>query len=452
MRDRTVLLTYATGPVAAVAIVWLQRADLIAPTPIWVLLLLLVSTSVTNLVARIVSEKFETTRARQHLRLAVSAATTAAVLYATGWGPVVVIAFCVGVADVMKSEGSTAWRPGLAWSVAALAVGETLVGLGWAPSFVSASASHAIAIVSVVCLGIVLHVLGVAARNAEDARDRIRVDREQFHDLIRHAADVIGLVSADGRIGYISPGIEKMLGISLSECIGSDFHSLMDGADRIAFNEMCRRLEPYRPESCEIRLQHRNGSPRRIATTVTLRSDGTTVVNLHDVTVQRELEDRLRHQAFVDALTGLPNRPGLIERIGLIANDGPLAVLFIDLDGFKEINDEFGHERGDQVLIEAARRIARSVPADTVVGRLGGDEFLAARVCTDEASTCEIARVIVNALQAPIDDLPDRRIGGSVGVAWNRDGEDLDSLIRRADAAMYQAKCADSEHIVIAAR
>ena len=446
------LLTYATGPVAAVAIVWLQRADLIAPTPIWVLLLLLVSTSITNLVARIVSEKFRTTRARQHLRLAVSAATTAAVLYATGWGPVVVIAFCVGVADVMKSEGSSAWRPGLIWCVAALLVGETLVGLGWAPSFVTASASHAIAIVSIVCLGIVLHVLGVAARNAEVARDRIRVDREQFHDLIRHAADVIGLVNAEGRVGYISPGIEKMLGVSLQECIGSDFHLLMDGADSIAFDEMCGRLEPYRPQSCEIRMQHRNGLQRRIATTVTLRSDGTTVVNLHDVTVQRELEDRLRHQAFVDALTGLPNRPGLIERIGLMWNDGRLAVFFIDLDGFKEINDEFGHQHGDKVLVEAAARIARSVPADTVVGRLGGDEFLAARVCTDETSTCDIAQAIVDALQAPLTDLPDRRIGASVGVAWSRAGEGLDTLIRRADAAMYEAKCSDVGHIVIAAQ
>src|SRR4029079_14210577 len=133
---------------------------------------------------------------------------------------------------------------------------------------------------------------------------------------------------------------------SLADCIGSDFVALMDGADRSAFNEMCSRLEPYRPESWEIRLQHGDGSPRRIATTLTLRSDGTTVVNLHDVTVQRELEDRLRHQAFVDALTGLPNRPGLIERIGLMATDGSLAVLFIDLDGFKEINDEFGHQHG----------------------------------------------------------------------------------------------------------
>jgi diguanylate cyclase (GGDEF)-like protein/PAS domain S-box-containing protein len=445
-----VLLTYATGPAAAVAIVWLQRADLIAPTPLWIVFALLVSTSLTNLAARIVSEKWQTTRARQHLRLAVSALTTAAVLYAAGWGPVVVIAFVVGVADVMKSEGSTAWLPGFGWCAVALAIGETLVALEWAPSLLRPAESHAVAIVALVCLGLVVHTLGVAARNAEVARERIRVDREQFHDLIRHGADVIGLVGADGRIKYINPGIERMLGIDLQDAIGSEFRSLMDGADRMAFDEMCGRLDLYRPESCEIRMQHRNGSARRISTTVTLRSDATTVVNLHDVTVQRELEDRLRHQAFVDALTGLPNRPGLIERIGLMSNDGPLAVLFVDLDGFKEINDEFGHERGDQVLIEAATRIARSVPADTVVGRLGGDEFLAARPYADEASTCDIARAIVDALRAPLVDLPDRRIGGSVGVAWSREGEDLDSLIRRADVAMYEAKCADSDHIVVA--
>jgi diguanylate cyclase (GGDEF)-like protein len=148
----------------------------------------------------------------------------------------------------------------------------------------------------------------------------------------------------------------------------------------------------------------------------------------------------------------LPNRHGLLDRLELMREKGPITVLFIDLDGFKEVNDELGHEAGDGVLVEAATRIACSIPADTVLGRLGGDEFLAACPGVDLEGASAIAHSILDALDGPWPVLRGLHIGASIGVAVNATGETLDCAIRRADAAMYEAKCFDgaSRRIVLA--
>jgi diguanylate cyclase (GGDEF)-like protein/PAS domain S-box-containing protein len=199
----------------------------------------------------------------------------------------------------------------------------------------------------------------------------------------------------------------------------------------------------------ELALRHRAGSTRLAAVTLTRRSDtrdGDVVVNIHDITTQRALEERLRHDALHDPVTGLANRTAFLDAVKRACaratrERSTLAVLYVDLDGFKRVNDSFGHEAGDRVLVATAELIASCVRAADVVARLGGDEFcvLLERVATlDE--TIEVAdRVIAT--------LAETRPGGadgvtaSIGIALNPAGDlSVSELLRRADEAMYDAK------------
>jgi diguanylate cyclase (GGDEF)-like protein len=173
----------------------------------------------------------------------------------------------------------------------------------------------------------------------------------------------------------------------------------------------------------------------------------------------RESEDELRHLALHDPLTGLANRTLFFERLtgAVDTHNGSghtLAVLFVDLDGFKQINDGFGHHAGDGVLVETARRLRRCVRAGDTVARLGGDEFaiLAERIAAP-ADAETVADHVVRALQAQFDMVTGRlaTITASVGVALREPGErSADDVLHSADAAMYAAKTSGKCRYLIA--
>ncbi|MCF6744027.1 diguanylate cyclase [Blastococcus sp. KM273128] len=174
------------------------------------------------------------------------------------------------------------------------------------------------------------------------------------------------------------------------------------------------------------------------------------VVTLSDVTEQRALEDALRDAALHDPLTGLPNRNLLLDRLDqtLAAAERarrPMAVLYCDLDGFKPVNDTAGHAAGDEVLVEAARRLAGAIRPGDTVARIGGDEFV---VLCPEAGSERAAQVIADRITAAFD-LPLRRANGdehavgiSIGVTLCGPGETPDSALAASDAAMYRVKAA----------
>jgi diguanylate cyclase (GGDEF)-like protein len=156
----------------------------------------------------------------------------------------------------------------------------------------------------------------------------------------------------------------------------------------------------------------------------------------------------LHHQARHDPLTGLPNRTVLAERIGTaLARSGRLAVLFIDLDGFKAVNDRLGHASGDQLLVAASRRLRAALrPSDTLI-RFAGDEFVVVSDdLPDGRSAGVVADRLLGALELPFAlDAGEARVAASIGIALGRvGGEDAEraaeELLRRADAAMYRAK------------
>ncbi len=168
------------------------------------------------------------------------------------------------------------------------------------------------------------------------------------------------------------------------------------------------------------------------------------------------LQDRLEHAAMHDDTTGLPNRRLLEERMdGARRTVGRvLAVLFVDLDGFKSVNDQLGHQVGDEVLREVASRLGLSVRDDDIVARFGGDEFIVVSEVADEAAALALAERVRVSISAPYDLLPDRlRLAASIGVSVasaDPSGIQPDALVRAADQAMYRAKYAGGNQVATA--
>jgi diguanylate cyclase (GGDEF)-like protein len=167
-----------------------------------------------------------------------------------------------------------------------------------------------------------------------------------------------------------------------------------------------------------------------------------------DITQKKESEQRLEHLAHHDALTDLPNRSLFRDRLQQAMrksrrDDQSLALLFIDLDRFKDVNDTFGHVTGDQLLIEAARRISACVRSSDTVARLGGDEFTVVLQGLESREAVErVARDVINALTAPfVLGQASASVSASIGIAiCPDDGEDPETLTQAADRAMYAAK------------
>jgi len=177
-------------------------------------------------------------------------------------------------------------------------------------------------------------------------------------------------------------------------------------------------------------------------------------VNFRDITERRAMEEQLRHHASHDGLTGLANRDLLfrcgttaMERLGVTT--GSVALLYCDLDGFKAINDSFGHGLGDQLLIDIARRIELTVRPQDVVARVGGDEFIVLADACDEAAALTIAERLMDAFRRPFE--PDGRpfdIGVSIGYVVTDRAVAAATLLSQADAAMYAAKAGGGNRIV----
>jgi diguanylate cyclase (GGDEF)-like protein len=166
-----------------------------------------------------------------------------------------------------------------------------------------------------------------------------------------------------------------------------------------------------------------------------------------DVTARKRTEAALARQALYDGLTGLANRTLLYDRldhtISIAAREGrPFALLVLDLDGFKQVNDQFGHLAGDRLLCEVAERLTSQLRAEDTVARLGGDEFAIVLPGADAEAAARVATVLAAGLDEPIDVGPRRvRVAASIGVAiFGPHGRDAESLMRCADTAMYACK------------
>jgi diguanylate cyclase (GGDEF)-like protein/PAS domain S-box-containing protein len=440
-------LPYLSTPVGIAGLWTLHALGVLGPTPLWVIMLLIGVTVAVGAVVEIAARHFLPPGPfRTHLRVAGATVCTTAVIYATGWGSVIAIGYVLAVIDGLRTEGSRAWRNGALWSLVTMACGELAIQIGVAPSILPMHVAHTVAAANAACLVIVLYSLGTTTAAAEKAQQDVADEREHFRSLVQHAADVIVVVDENMDITYVSPAVSGLLGYDPDECVGRPIGALLAPASTARDKGWAQQLEQAGGSiESELQVAHRDGTLRILEITSTLRPDGTIVGNLHDVTRQRALERQLRHQAEHDSLTGLMNRAALIDSVEQYTVDAvivnAISVLFVDLDGFKEVNDELGHERGDVVLIEAARRITAAVPEHALTGRLGGDEFLVVLPYTDNHDASLIASRILDALEAawPLPGSP--AISASIGVATTGEHpESVEDVLRRADEAMYDAK------------
>jgi len=285
------------------------------------------------------------------------------------------------------------------------------------------------------------------------SEERLRVAEERFRALVEQLPLVVYVDAIDDESSniYSSPQVEAMLGYPLDEWKRDRdlFVRILHPEDRETVLDAHRRAHEGDGLSLEYRLIARDGRVVWVhdeARTI-LAPSGVPVAlqgYLLDVTEKREAEERLRHQAFHDPLTGLPNRALFKQRVEeAIARSRPggpgVALLILDIDDFKTVNDRFGHMDADAVLYDVGSRLRVALPPTVTVARIGGDEFAALVESDDPAGDAgKAAGAVCEALRAPTQMAGvEIFVTASIGVAT---GDDVDGVFRRADLAMYRAK------------
>jgi diguanylate cyclase (GGDEF)-like protein/PAS domain S-box-containing protein len=283
-----------------------------------------------------------------------------------------------------------------------------------------------------------------------------RASEARFASLVAHSSDLICVIDEAATIIYQSPSIQAILGHDAQAVTGRPFSELLhpDEKGRILHRLAHGSWASGAPESIQCMLAAaQDGAPRYFEMLATdLRDDEEVrgiVLNGRDVSERRAFEEQLTHQAFHDPVTHLANRALFNERVhhaSARARREPigLATIFVDLDDFKTINDSLGHAAGDRVLLEAAKRITKSVRSVDTPARFGGDEFAILLEGIDGVQTAvETADRILDALAAPLQVAHTSiTIRASLGISMAEPGAPTlaDELIRNADAAMYIAK------------
>ncbi|MBA0051741.1 EAL domain-containing protein [Streptomyces sp. AJS327] len=309
-------------------------------------------------------------------------------------------------------------------------------------------------------------VLALVVRQGIMLLDNITLTHElarqesHFRSLVQGSSDVIMIAAADGTLRYVSPAAAGVYGRDADRLVGTELRALIHAEDLSGVLHELRRFlaapsEQEPSTRIECRFRHGDGHWLNIESTVN-RYQGGLIFNSRDVTERVRLQAQLQHSASHDALTDLPNRALFTERVrgalaGRRGGDGETAVLFIDLDGFKAVNDTHGHQAGDELLVHAARRLRESVRAGDTAARLGGDEFAVLIVgggdtawrdaAERELRIHEIADRLRLTLSEPyLVEGTEMRVAASIGIAFAEPGISPASLMRNADLAMYRAK------------
>ncbi len=304
-----------------------------------------------------------------------------------------------------------------------------------------------------------------------DAAEALEQREAYFRALLQHSSDVTSVIDRDGRLVYVSPSVEQVFGRPPEALVGLTVADVTHPDDLPALRRALQATtdDPSTPVSLRYRVPHVNGSWRQVESVGrNLLGEPAVrgyVFNTRDVTERAELEAQLTRQAYHDSLTELPNRVRFAERLAAAmararvdGDPARVAVLVLDLDGFKTINDSLGHAAGDRLLVEVASRLLNATRGADTVARLGGDEFaVLLEAVREDADAVAVAERVIAALR-PAFVVNGRHafIGASVGIAraggppsapvtgeiavGPADTEGLAAVLRDADAAMYQAK------------
>ena len=308
--------------------------------------------------------------------------------------------------------------------------------------------SNALA-VTVGALSIAILIVGLAATLMEQYLSSRAVLELRRMRTLNDLSQEIMIICRDGVTLQINAAGDRMFGLPGRQLIGSRVLDLIAEADRPVF---LRQLEhhPAGPGQAEISLMAANGKIRSaelLTTTIEYEGKPALVIALRDVSDRKQHEARIRHLAHHDALTDLPNRFLLQERfrfsLDRAARSGELvALLYLDLDRFKAVNDLFGHPAGDALLIAVGQRLLSAIRSGDTLARVGGDEFVIVATFEQPEDIALLAGRLIEAVAQPFNlDVAQVEVGASVGIAaWPQDGVDDQELMRAADVALYRAK------------
>jgi len=287
------------------------------------------------------------------------------------------------------------------------------------------------------------------------AEKALRQSEEKYRTIIENSHDIIYTLASDGIFMFVSPAWTTLLGHPVDHVVGHPFQPFVHPDDLPQCMAFLKSVieTGNRQEGVEYRVRHINGSWHwHTSSAVPLQNEAGTVVGFvgiaRDITEKKLLEMKLTQLATHDFLTGLPNRVLLLDRFKMAAalahrNKARLAVMSLDLDNLKSVNDTFGHAIGDQVLKCISTRLTGIIRASDTLARIGGDEFVLVMLETDRMEdAASIARKILDYLKEPLlIDGHQLHLSTSIGIAiYPADGEDLETLVKKSDAALYYCK------------
>ncbi|MEW6261570.1 MAG: PAS domain S-box protein [Thermodesulfobacteriota bacterium] len=289
-------------------------------------------------------------------------------------------------------------------------------------------------------------------RKSEEA---LRASEERHRTVLETAPDPVVVRDIAMKVAYLNPAFTRVFGWTLEECLGKelDFIPRENRQEAKALNEMIKQGESF--SGIETRRLTKDGRPVEVSISGAVFCDGQgrpqgSVVTLQDITVRKRTEDELRFVAFHDLLTGLPNRKSFYTYLEDIINQSrrrnggkAWALLFLDLDRFKHVNDTLGHDVGDELLKAVSDRIATCLRKSDRIFRLGGDEFTVILTSlTRDLDVAKVAKKIRQTLSQPFK-IKGHEIftSASIGISvYPNDGQEVEVLVKNADMAMYAAK------------
>jgi len=284
---------------------------------------------------------------------------------------------------------------------------------------------------------------------------QLQNSEQKYRSLVENLRDEYFFYKHDlnGVITYLSPSFTSILGYNINDCVQDFSYFLSDHSDNAkVIDYTARSIKGEKVPAYEIEVVDNHGYKHKLEILETpLYDDQGQCIGVegiaHDVTLLKQTHDRLNWLSYYDELTGLANRRLFKERfeqtIALSHRSAQsMALLFLDLDRFKTVNDSLGHAVGDEVLRETAERLKRQLRDSDISARMGGDEFTLILPDTDAEAAENVAKKVIGSLLAPyIYNDQQFTLGTSVGIAiYPQDGEDADTLLQQADAAMYVAK------------
>ena len=305
--------------------------------------------------------------------------------------------------------------------------------------------------------GRALRLLGTNRDITDRVRDAeaLRASEDQFRGAFENSATGMAIVGLDGRWRMVNPALCAITGYTAAELLTRTFTDITHPEDRAVSPAQLRDLLEGRRDTYQIekRYVHKLGHLVWVQANVSLVRDAEgrprhLISQIVDVSERRRLQEEIEHLALHDQLTGLPNTRLLLDRLERALATArrtkqPAGLMYMDLDGFKPVNDTYGHAAGDLVLKEFSSRVSSALRANDTIARVGGDEFVAVLGAVAGEPEARLAAERVLAAVARTFDIGGAQvsISASIGIAlFPADGEDPQSLLQHADSAMYEAK------------